>query len=38
MVTIPDLDNPIDTKETTQAWINAQGIMETPGSMPLFAL
>ena len=29
MVTIPGLDNPIDTKEITRAWINAQGTMET---------
>ena len=29
MVTIPGLDNPIDTKEITRAWINAQETMET---------
>ena len=29
MVTIPGLDNSIDTQEITRAWINAQGTMET---------
>ena len=29
IVTIPGLDNSIDTQEITQAWINAQGTMET---------
>ena len=29
MVTIPGLDNSIDTREITRAWINAQGTMET---------
>lgn len=29
MVTIPGLDNSIDTQEITRAWINTQGTMET---------